>query len=443
MGRLTTRYRAARLAVVPWAMFCLAAVAGCGSSVTLTPLEKGQALLKEGQWQAAVRSCDEALAENPDEPAAYLCRGKANLLLRHTDLAIADFTDAIRLAPRDPENLYQRAVAYKEAGKFKEAIADERQARKLDPEYMQVYLFQPEAYLPDRLKEVIPPDPDGHMAEAPDDTIDSHRERSGDLTRDPDSRVAKPKDKPKTITGEVDRLYTDRAKQKERELEAGRSTTVLDIYGQPIEIEPRTRTEEVLGLDLSKPGDVMPRRNGQSRDGSFMDESFSGGPARSGRDSSAFKTRSGTRPGNNSGGNIDRNNSDDVDAVPRLSQPISTAIGPPLQGYAPPTARGRGTQGDVAGSSGPFEPPINYPARSPYAGTGMRSTGLQQPDEAAPRYAAPFNAPGAMGPGIRGGGSNGAGGSAAGSGGYQRPVSPYSTPIQAGGRRTLTEDPGP
>ena len=50
------------------------------------------------------------------------------------DKAIADFTEAIRLNPKDAEAYYSRGGAYGEKGDYDKAIADFTEAIRLNPQ---------------------------------------------------------------------------------------------------------------------------------------------------------------------------------------------------------------------------------------------------------------------------------------------------------------------
>ena len=91
---------------------CALALGGCSGEVPLTPLQKAEALLKEGQYDAAVMGCDSLLAERPDDAAVHLVRGKAFLLLGQPHRALKDLDAAVAGATEESEGFYQRAVAY-------------------------------------------------------------------------------------------------------------------------------------------------------------------------------------------------------------------------------------------------------------------------------------------------------------------------------------------
>ncbi len=265
----------------PWRAWLLASavalsmVSGCDWGEERTPLERAQALLKEGQWEAAVSAADKAIAANPKDAAAFVCRGKACVQTTHLDQAIDDFTAAIQLAPQDAENYYQRAIAYKELGYIKQSVADERQARKLDPSYAQAYLHTPEVY--------------GSLPISSRNKVDSNkvagkRYDTGDMPLDlpsveellsPDydaEALMKPdEEEPSKVVGADEhkpaRTQTKRDpfRQNPQSMESQRKTTAKDAHGQPLVMQSRTATEEVLGIDLPNPDDPIeestPRRS--------------------------------------------------------------------------------------------------------------------------------------------------------------------------------------
>jgi hypothetical protein len=118
----------------------LAVVAGCGRSLPPTPVERGAALVKSGQYDDAIAALAEAIRLEPRDPQAYLLRGRAYQCRNHSgdlDAAIADFTAAIGLAPKDPEAYYSRAIALRDRGDAArddagKAAKDDEAARRLD-----------------------------------------------------------------------------------------------------------------------------------------------------------------------------------------------------------------------------------------------------------------------------------------------------------------------
>ena len=164
------------------------------------------------------------------------------------------------------------------------------------------------------------------------------------------------------------------------------------MYGQPLVIDRRSQTEQMLGIRLPKTIEGLQ---------SATD------------DAAAGNTRAGR---SNRGGYAtldDPSLPSELTNAPRLTPQTSTAIAPPLQGGGVPPAAYDGIPGAGLG-----EPPLVFPNRSPYASR-------MQPDRAAdpdvpPRAAGPY------------------GGGAGVSTSLGRSLSPYSTPVQAGGRRDLS-----
>ena len=111
--------------------------AGCQESVLLDPL--GVSLCgrlpglpsRSSPARVGVWSCW------PEPPwpslSCYGCRGTARLEARAYDLAVADFSEAIRLAPKYAKAYRGRGQAYAAKGDAAAAGADLKRARSLDP----------------------------------------------------------------------------------------------------------------------------------------------------------------------------------------------------------------------------------------------------------------------------------------------------------------------
>ena len=81
-----------------------------------------------------------------DYAAAYHNRGMANADRGDDDAALADFSEAIRLAPDDPDPLNGRGVVYARREEYDEAIADFDAAIDLDPQAARVFFNRANAY---------------------------------------------------------------------------------------------------------------------------------------------------------------------------------------------------------------------------------------------------------------------------------------------------------
>jgi tetratricopeptide (TPR) repeat protein len=80
---------------------------------------------------------------NPPESASdYIQRGVICLAVEEYDRAIALFTEAVRLEPRNPGTYGNRGLAYSVMGKPDKAIADFNQALRLKPGDCSLYIFR-------------------------------------------------------------------------------------------------------------------------------------------------------------------------------------------------------------------------------------------------------------------------------------------------------------
>jgi len=103
-----------------------------------------------------IEACTRLIAKggsNDDLAAAYAARADAYLWhigaarkSRHAELAIADYTEAIRLRPRDPDLYLARARAYEGLERWGDAIADYTAALELKPDYFDALLLRGLAY---------------------------------------------------------------------------------------------------------------------------------------------------------------------------------------------------------------------------------------------------------------------------------------------------------
>ena len=94
-------------------------------------------------WDQQIRSCStliESGRETSDKLAvAYNNRGIAYATKGDLDRAIADFSEAIRLDPKDAHAYNNRGSAYENKGDHDRAITDYDEAIRLDPKYALAY----------------------------------------------------------------------------------------------------------------------------------------------------------------------------------------------------------------------------------------------------------------------------------------------------------------
>jgi len=109
-------------------------------------VKKGDALLSQGNFDAAIAAYTQAIGLNPKYAVAYSHRGHAYGQKSDFDTSIADCTEAIRLDPQFAEAYNNRGFAYGSKGDFEKAIADFTEAIRLDPQNAMVYNFRGSAY---------------------------------------------------------------------------------------------------------------------------------------------------------------------------------------------------------------------------------------------------------------------------------------------------------
>jgi tetratricopeptide (TPR) repeat protein len=82
------------------ALLCLV-IFGCSKPVEDTPLAKGTAAFRKGDFDKAIELLTTAIEQNAHDPQAYLYRGQAYITKgsEFSGQAIADYSEAIRLNP--------------------------------------------------------------------------------------------------------------------------------------------------------------------------------------------------------------------------------------------------------------------------------------------------------------------------------------------------------
>ncbi len=120
----------------------LALAAGCGDSTPLTLPEQALRQVRGGHYEDAIATCNEALRQNANDAAAYHYRGQAYHFRNQPgdlDRAVADFSEAIRLAPLDAEGYYGRSLVYRDQGNQEKSAEDQAKARELDVKLKESY----------------------------------------------------------------------------------------------------------------------------------------------------------------------------------------------------------------------------------------------------------------------------------------------------------------
>jgi tetratricopeptide (TPR) repeat protein len=89
--------------------------------------------MKLGRFEASIEDYSEAMRINPKDPEAPFNRGLAHLRIDKYDYAARDFSDVISMQPKNADAYVYRGLIRIYQGKEKEAHADLQVAFKLDP----------------------------------------------------------------------------------------------------------------------------------------------------------------------------------------------------------------------------------------------------------------------------------------------------------------------
>ncbi len=109
-------------------------------------LNQVEEYLKEREYDRAIEECTKAIEKYPSNPLLYRARGNTYYARNRdrkitSDLsqAIADFTTAIKLDPRDDQSFYMRAQSYAFQNVFDRAIDDLNAAIEINDHANQLY----------------------------------------------------------------------------------------------------------------------------------------------------------------------------------------------------------------------------------------------------------------------------------------------------------------
>lgn len=97
-------------------------------------LAKAKKNMEKEKYYEVIFLCDKALNINKNLPEAYSFRGNAKYNLGQYDVAIADFSEAIKFDPEDAEHYYDRSWAYCNMDKYEDAIIDITKALEIEPQ---------------------------------------------------------------------------------------------------------------------------------------------------------------------------------------------------------------------------------------------------------------------------------------------------------------------
>ena len=99
-------------------------------------MQRGSVAFRNGDYDLAIASFTEALKLNPKDAAACNMRAVAHAKKGEFDPAIADYTEALRIDPKLVTAWFMRGKARQEKGDHDLALADFNEAVRLDPKNM-------------------------------------------------------------------------------------------------------------------------------------------------------------------------------------------------------------------------------------------------------------------------------------------------------------------
>ncbi len=101
--------------------------------------KQGQELAKQGKQQAAIANYTEAVKLNPKNASIYYQRGNSYYSQRAYEKAIKDYTAAIKIKANYNDAYYQRGLIYYELDNNEKAITNLTQALRINPNYTKAY----------------------------------------------------------------------------------------------------------------------------------------------------------------------------------------------------------------------------------------------------------------------------------------------------------------
>ena len=119
---------------------------GCGNNQANSVLDRGLDAYRKRDYDLAIAEFSEAIRLKPDFVEAYNNRGLSYDCKGDHDKAIADYSEAIRLKPDYVLAYDNRGIACINKGDYTNAIANENQAIRLDPKDAMAYYNRGNAY---------------------------------------------------------------------------------------------------------------------------------------------------------------------------------------------------------------------------------------------------------------------------------------------------------
>ena len=136
----------ARLSWLGIFLLLLLAGQGCGSNQADRAFEMGLEAVHTHDYDLAIAEFSETIRLKPDFVDAYSNRGLAYHSKGDYDKAIADYSEAIRLKPDSVNAYIDRGHAYDLKGDYDRVIADFNEVIRLDPNQAMAYIDRGNAY---------------------------------------------------------------------------------------------------------------------------------------------------------------------------------------------------------------------------------------------------------------------------------------------------------
>ena len=118
---------------------CTRAIQGRQGKPAINYNNRGTAYQKKGDLDLAIADYSEALRLDPKYSLPHYNRGLAYVRKGEPDYAISDFSEAIRLNPKYAAAYHDRGLAYHRKGDFDRAIVDYNEAIRINPKFVGVY----------------------------------------------------------------------------------------------------------------------------------------------------------------------------------------------------------------------------------------------------------------------------------------------------------------
>ncbi|MDD4879179.1 MAG: tetratricopeptide repeat protein [Candidatus Omnitrophica bacterium] len=127
-------------------VFCDTAAFAIGNKKVVQLLTQASQLLCNGDYDKAIKTCDDITAIDQNCPAAYYLRGFARRYKKEYELAITDFTLAVKIDPKYAAAYFGRAMSYAYTRNYDNALADFNAAIAVDPRYTDAYINRARVY---------------------------------------------------------------------------------------------------------------------------------------------------------------------------------------------------------------------------------------------------------------------------------------------------------